>query len=489
MRKKKNEAEEQVEKKSKKEELKKVVKDIVRPSQMVVDFGSDSIKVVYGNFNRKNIEIYGHNIMPSSKEFVDDGKILNPLEVATLLKSSISENKVNVKGLTLILSGSDVIIREIQVPTVDEREVGKIIEFEAQQYFPIELTQYMTDYKILEKVQEGEEEKLRVLLVAVPLEQIKDYISVAEFLGIELTSIDLVINAALKYLLGNNYLKDYVNTEGVPMEGMTLQKFLSLDMSSIKLTISNFIKQKKQQKQDEKQDVAEKQDDVKEQEPSKFKMQISKIGNALNNAKTSLVGKFNKIIKKDEKGTTDDKNSNEIVNPIDEKNFALLDMGAKTTSIYIYSNHRLKFTRTLLVGGSELDKKISQDLTMSQSDAASLKINKGSIAMDEKEQMLYEEVQGLNKAITASFSNILNDVGRFMEFYNSRNQDGMIEKIYLYGGASKLRGAREYMSRFFNVPADYLERGHYKVLYRGERKEDYDLNKRTLVNAIGGLIR
>jgi len=58
-----------------------------------------------------------------------------------------------------------------------------------------------------------------------------------------------------------------------------------------------------------------------------------------------------------------------------EKNYALLDMGAKTTGIYIYSNYRLKFNRTLLVGGNELDKKIVQELTVTENDAKFLKIS------------------------------------------------------------------------------------------------------------------
>ena len=495
--------EENVEKTDRKEAIKQFIHDVVKPTHMVVDFGSSSMKIVYGNYSKKGIEIYGHNIMPVTKDIVDDGKILNPLEVATMLKKSITENEVNVKGLTLILSGSDVIVREIQIPKVDEREVGKIIEFEAQQYFPIELSEYMTDFKILEEIETEEEDKLRVLLVAVPLEQIQDYLQVSEFLGIELDAIDLLINTSLKYLLGNNYLKELIVEDELSMDEMNLKRFFSLDMNNMKKVILNFIKEKKEalknkiaEKKQQEGNVEEGQQEIKENNDEEKKQEVEgseskpeeKVEEKVEEkpeekSDENTEEKDKKKKKKEKKKKGDGKEMPK------ERNYALLDMGAQTTSIYIFSDYRLKFNRTLLVGGNELDKKIVQDLTITEKDAKDLKITKGSVALDEAQKDLYESVPGLNKAMETAFSNVLDDAGRFLEFYNTRSQNGNIEKIYIYGGSSKLRGAREFMTNFFNIPVEFLDRGFYEVDYMGKKQEDYELNKRNLINAIGGLIR
>lgn len=478
-----------IEKKSKKEAIKQFIHDIVKPAHMVVDFGNSSLKIVYGNFNKKVIEIYGHSVIPVSKDIVDDGKILNPLEVAAMLKNSIKENEINVKGLTLILSGTDVIVREIQIPKAEEREVEKIIEFEAQQYFPIELSDYMTDFKILEEIITDEgEERLRVLLVAVPLEQITEYVQVSDFLGIELDAIDLLINTSLKYLLGNNYLKDLVQTKELQLpDTMDLKNFFSLDVKSMKAVVSNLIKSKKnemqtekEEKDEEKQDAEDEENKEQEQEQSEELQVTEEKKEGKEEKKGGIKGK---VLEKLKKKKGDGKEMPQ------EKNYVLLDMGSKTTSIYIFSDYRLKFNRTLLVGGNELDKKIVQDLTVAEKDAQNLKISKGSIQLDKTESELVDDVLGLNKAMEIAFSHILDDAGRFLEFYNTRSQNGNIEKIYIYGGSSKLRGAKEYMSNFFNVPVEYLDRGFYEVDYKGKNQEDYDGNKRNLINAIGGLIR
>ena len=261
--------EEQVDKETKKNRIKQLVKDIIKPSHMVVDFGNSSIKVIYGHFSKKNIEIFGYDILPINKELVDDGKILNPLEVASILRNSINNNQINVKSLTLVLSGSDIIIREIQIPKADDKEVGKIIEFEAQQYFPIELTEYKTDYKILEEIRTEEEEKLRILLVAVPIEQVKEYLDVSEYLGISLDAIDLVINTSLKYLLGNNYLKDLKLVESDEyIEDIKLKDLFKLDIRSlddVKRIISSLIRSRRKQKTENEDDESN------EEEPSKIK--------------------------------------------------------------------------------------------------------------------------------------------------------------------------------------------------------------------------
>ena len=45
------------------------------------------------------------------------------------------------------------------------------------------------------------------------------------------------------------------------------------------------------------------------------------------------------------------------------------------------------------------------------------------------------------------------------------------------------------MADFFNVPVEYLEQGHYNVVYTGSSKEDYELIKWSLINVIGGLVK
>lgn len=466
-------------KESKKRSFKQIVKDILKPSHMVIDFGSDSIKVVYGNFGRKDIEIFAHSVISVGRDLVDDGKVLNPLEVATLLKQSVDSNNIKVSDLTLILSGSEIIIREIQVPKVDEKEVGKIIEFEAQQYFPIELTEYMIDYKVLDEVNTDEEDKLRVLLVAVPLEQIQGYVKVAEYLGVELKAIDILINTTLKYFLGNNYLKEY-KKDDVPQEfnfsnifRMDAKSALSLIRKFMKTSLKNF---KKGDNTDE-----ETSEDLNEEEKEPGK--LDKVVGKLKELSENILSKVK--IKKEVQDTKEKKK--EVMEKGDI--YALLDMGARTTSIYIYSDYRLRFNRTLLIGGDEIDREISNNLTMSNEDAKSQKVTRGNLIVDEGESQLYEDEAGFNKVLTDAFGKILGDAARFLEFYNSRSTQGNINKIYIYGGASKLRGAKEYMTEFFNVPVEYLEDGHYKVKYTGSNKDDYELNKRSLVNVIGGLVK
>lgn len=480
----------------KKRSIKQFIKDIVKPAHMVVDFGNSSIKVLYGHFNKKSIEVFGHGIFPISKNLVDDGKILNPLEVASILRTSINDSRIKVKKLTLVLSGSDIIIREIQIPKADEKEVGKIIEFEAQQYFPIELTEYKLDYKILEEQKIEEEEKLRILLVAVPIEQIKGYTQVSDFLGINLSAIDLVINTSLKYLLGNNYLKDVRSVEKIELgENIKLGDLLKSDIKSfddIKRVVVNLIKSKlKIKKEEDNQDGSNlnqsnddvsKSDEGKIEKDSKFKEVFDKVIEVKNKV-------FSKLKKNKEGKENNEGNQNKKNNIPNEANYVLLDMGAKTTSIYVYGNNRLKFNRTLLLGSDELDRVVAIELTIPEEDARNLKINKGNLNLSEEESRLYEDSQEFNKALTKAFGNIMDDVGRFLEFYNSRNATGSIEKIYIYGGGSKLRGVKEYMNQFFNVSVEFLNDGYYKVSYTGDKKDDFDVNERVFINVMGGLIK
>ncbi len=163
-----------------------------------LDIGNKTTKIAYGSANKKNIIVDEYDIIDTPKECINDGIILNAEMLSQTLIQAFKNNKFSKAGLVLNVTGTGVITREIQIPLSTDKEISQILEFEAQQYFPVDLQGYTTDFKLLENVTDGEGSQSRVLIVAVPNKQIEGYIQLAKLLKQQLVAIDIPANCVIK---------------------------------------------------------------------------------------------------------------------------------------------------------------------------------------------------------------------------------------------------------------------------------------------------
>lgn len=163
-----------------------------------LDIGNKTTKIAYGSFNKKNIIVDEYDIVETPKDCINDGIILNADMLSQTLIQALKNNKINKAGLVLSVTGTGVITREIQIPLSTDKEIGQILEFEAQQYFPVDLQNYTTDFKLLENITDSEGSHSRVLIVAVPNKQIEGYIQLAKLLKQQLVAIDIPANCVIK---------------------------------------------------------------------------------------------------------------------------------------------------------------------------------------------------------------------------------------------------------------------------------------------------
>lgn len=355
---------------------------------LVVDLGNRNIKLVNGKIHSKKIEIINYDIFETPQNSIGDGKILNAKAIVDSLKESIRKNKIRPGRLILNISGTGVITREIELPKSSESEIESMIEFEAQQYFPVDLSSYILDFKILEEITNPDGIFYRILLVAVPEKQAEDYMVISRLLGVEIAAIDLPANCITKFLFGNTYLKPENESTDLPKE------------------------------------------------------------------------------------------------------FAVLDIGAETTSVCIYCNNKLKFNRILLIGSSDIDKQIAYLKNLDFKEAEGYKIQKAKIYSEAEQFEDDTETIEISTIVKNVISNLIEDLNRFFEFYNSRNPDNSIRKIYICGGGSKLQGLDNYLSNVFGVPVGALNTSCFNIEYLGKKDID-ELSQDFvfLINAIGGIVR
>ena len=92
------------------------------------------------------------------------------------------------RGVTLGVSGADVIVKQIQLPLMDESEVAGALRFEARKHLPFDPATMVIDYQVLARW--PSEKKLDVLLAAVSVQRLEKAIAPLRELGIETDIVD-----------------------------------------------------------------------------------------------------------------------------------------------------------------------------------------------------------------------------------------------------------------------------------------------------------
>lgn len=180
-------------------------------SYMVVDIGNKNTKILSGGIRNDKYFISEYEIMPTPANCVKDGKIVEINSIIKMIKQFQDIHRD--KYLLLTIGGTGLITREIQLPKSSNEEIEKILQFEAQQYFPVDLQNYSFDFRVIEEYDNDTTKMCRILLVAVPLRQVDEYMKLHEELKMEMEAIDITANTVPKSIFhfSSQIIQSYPN--------------------------------------------------------------------------------------------------------------------------------------------------------------------------------------------------------------------------------------------------------------------------------------
>ncbi|MDD7795766.1 type IV pilus assembly protein PilM [Clostridium sp. 'White wine YQ'] len=151
---------------------------------------------------------------------------------------------------------------------------------------------------------------------------------------------------------------------------------------------------------------------------------------------------------------------------------AFIDLGANSLGVNIYRDGNLDFSRIIKSGGSNIDVAISKTLELPISEAEKIKVTSGSLSNIEE-----NEVNSIIKDVVDEW---ISELQRIIQFYRNRKMGNTIDKIFIYGGSSSIKGIEEYITDKIGISTEKVQ--SIDSINYGESIEKY-------LNAIGALIR
>lgn len=110
-----------------------------------------------------------------------------------------------IRGVTLGISGPDLIVKQISLPMLTDDEVGPALRFEARKHLPFDPQSMVIDFQILGRFLS--EKRIDVLLAAISQERLERAVAPLKLLGLEPDIVDaapLAITNGLRQELGND---------------------------------------------------------------------------------------------------------------------------------------------------------------------------------------------------------------------------------------------------------------------------------------------
>ncbi|SHJ30603.1 type IV pilus assembly protein PilM [Clostridium amylolyticum] len=344
---------------------------------IAMDLGSRYIKFAVGKENGERLVVDKLFKLEAPRNTVSDGEISDKIRLTTMIQNALLNAGIKAKDVNITGNSTLIINREIVVPKAEESELGTLIQYEIQQYLPINMNDYIVQYDVLEELQSENVDKLKVLVVTYPKRMAKQY-------------YDLALNSKLK------------------------PNALDVNYNAIK---------------------------------------------KLMNKNILFNGEKNKK----------------------EDTIAVVDMGADTTDVTIYKNNVPDFTRIVKFGGNALDQEISKSYNIDLKEAEQRKITKANL---ENIYPMEEDIL-LNDLVKQFSQDLLEELQRIFQFYRNKNVGNNINKVYIYGGTSRISGLAKYMENALTVPIkkiSYLENITYSKTCNTEEIDLY-------LNTLGTIIR
>lgn len=168
-------------------------------SSVGVDIGTRTITVAEVKQSGGQTQITNFGGVELPVDAVREGEILDVAVVAEQLKELFKTAKVRSKKVWLGVANQRVVVRQIDLPWMDEEELRNSLRYQVQEHIPIPVEEAELDAHIVEEfVAESGARMQRLLLVAGHRDMVSSHVEAASRAGLKPVGVDLNPFAVLR---------------------------------------------------------------------------------------------------------------------------------------------------------------------------------------------------------------------------------------------------------------------------------------------------
>lgn len=163
-----------------------------------IEIGNSFTKICEIDYKVKKPKVYKVLTVETPEGIVVDGMLQPTQEYADHLVNALGTNGIHTRRVIFTISSTRVASREVQIPNVKANKIETLVKTNANDYFPVDLTQYEIGHYLAGGL--TEDGKLRVMALAVPKALLNSYYQLAQMCGWEVECFDYSSNSLYQIL-------------------------------------------------------------------------------------------------------------------------------------------------------------------------------------------------------------------------------------------------------------------------------------------------
>ncbi|MDH3426194.1 MAG: type IV pilus assembly protein PilM [Acidimicrobiia bacterium] len=196
------------------------------PVLVGLDIGTVAVRAAAIDIGRKLV-LRRFGEMPLPPGVVVAGEILDEDAVSEAVAALWKRHKLPKKRVIVGTANQRVIVRQVDVPQMEESELTEALPFQVQDSLPIPVDEAMLDYVPLEEFATPEgEAMLSILVVAAHREMIESILRVTESAGLTVEAVDLQPFALVRAAFGSDITLTETSPQGIIDIGATITQVI-----------------------------------------------------------------------------------------------------------------------------------------------------------------------------------------------------------------------------------------------------------------------
>lgn len=154
-----------------------------------LDLGSRTAKMIQLRPSGNTMRVLGYGYADFPSGAVVEGIVVDPKEIAKALEpllKQMSFGHINATRVAVSLPTAKVFTRMLELPPMSSADLAQAIQFEAEQYIPVPISDLYIDYETITSSTERND----VLMVAAPRSIVDSYIQLFDLLGLEVIFVE-----------------------------------------------------------------------------------------------------------------------------------------------------------------------------------------------------------------------------------------------------------------------------------------------------------
>lgn len=170
---------------------------------ITIEIGYLMTRVCEVDYKSKSHKIYKSFTIPTREGMFNDGVLGISQEYVDSLKNALAVNRIKARQVVFTITSSKIASREVVIPFVKENRIADVVNANATDYFPVDLSQYQLAYSILGTIGENKSsQQYKLLVMAVPSALLSGYYDLAKALKLDVVAIDYAGNSIYQVVKG-----------------------------------------------------------------------------------------------------------------------------------------------------------------------------------------------------------------------------------------------------------------------------------------------